>query len=80
MGLFGLYGVNSTPAVTELFCFLSSPSPQVCFYLCLIALSVTPLSSHTAFDVGAVREIIFVLFSATTLPLTHVSFFLGVFS
>lgn len=75
MGLFSLYGVNSTPAVTELFCFPLSPSPQVCFYLCLIALSVTSLSSHTAFDVDAVTEIIFVLFSATTLPLTHVSFF-----
>lgn len=33
------------------------------------------LLSHTAFDVGAVMEIMFVLFSETTLPLTHVGFF-----
>lgn len=35
------------------------------------------LPSHTDFDAGAVMEIIFVLFSVTPLPLTHVvSFFL----
>lgn len=37
------------------------------------------LPSHTAFDVGAVMEIIFVLFSATALPLTHVVYFSCVF-
>lgn len=80
MGLFSLYGVNTTPCVTELFCFLFSPSPLACFYLCLIVLSMTFLSSHTAFDIGAVMEIIFVLFSVTTLPWTHVvSFFCVVF-
>lgn len=41
---------------------------------------MTSLSSYTAFDVDAVMEIIFVLFSVTTLPWTHVvSFFCVVF-
>jgi len=75
MRLFSLDGFNPTPAATEHFCLLFSPSPQVCFCLCLMVLSATSLSSHTAFDVGAVTDIGFVLFSATTLPLTHVSFF-----
>lgn len=71
MGLFSPCGASSTPAVTKLLCTVS-PSPQVCFYLPLTALAVTSLPPHIAFDVDAVMEIIFVLFSATTLSLTHV--------
>lgn len=67
---FSATGDTSTAAGTSSAAFSRLPFPGV--------LSSLPegtfcaLLSHTAFDVGAVMEIMSVLFSETTLPLTHV--------